>query len=86
MKHLTRRTFLQNLGVGSSAFALALPSFANNLEHYEGKKLNIALCGLGRYAGYLAESFAESKYCHLAGLGPMREPPAKKTAEQPQNN
>ena len=68
MKNLTRRIFLQNLGVGSSAVALALPSFANNLEHYEGKKLNIALCGLGRYAGYLAESFAESNYCHLAGL------------------
>ena len=42
------------VGVRASALAATLPAFKNT-EIYEGKKLNFALCGLGRYAGYLAE-------------------------------
>lgn len=69
MKNLSRRTFLEKVGVsvGATALAATLPSFTN-IEVYEGKKLNIALCGLGRYAGYLAEGLQESKYCKLAGI------------------
>lgn len=75
MKDLSRRRFLEKIGVGigSSVIAATLPSFVthpltntNNL--YEGKKLNIALVGLGRYAGYLAEGLAISTYCRLAGI------------------
>ena len=74
MKSLPRRVFLQKMGVGLGATAIAatLPSFISNPkfrnEVYEGKKLNIALCGLGRYAGYLAAGLEISKYCRLAGI------------------
>lgn len=74
MKNLSRRSFLQNLGigVGATAVAAALPSFKNipaiNTPEYDGKKLNIALCGLGRYAGYLANGLESAQYCRLAGI------------------
>ena len=70
MKKTTRRTFVKNLGMGIGSVAL-LPSFAplNNCQSsYSGKKMNIALCGLGRYANILARSFVDSEYCHLAGI------------------
>jgi len=57
---------LQKVGISTGvATVLATQS---SFAHYEGKKLNIALCGLGRYAEYLADSFKDSKYCRLAGL------------------
>lgn len=72
MKHFSRRSFLQHLGIGAGTTAIAavLPSAnaANALPFYNGKKLNIALCGLGRYAGYLAEGLQEAQYCRLAGI------------------
>lgn len=52
--------------------ALALPSFLEpamaGTNAYDGKKLNVALCGLGNYAGMLAEGLANSQYCRLAGI------------------
>ncbi len=74
MKNVSRRSFLQNLGVGAGTAAVAvyLPSFISlpqkNAAGGEDKKLNIALCGLGRYAGYLAIGLETSKYCRLAGI------------------
>jgi predicted dehydrogenase len=74
MKNLSRRTFLQKAGLGASATIVAatLPSFtrisATSAKTSEGKKLNIALCGLGRYAGYIAEGLQTSQYCRLAGI------------------
>lgn len=73
MKQVSRRRFLQNASaaVGATAVAAALPSFTNPSKKntpYEGKKLNIALMGLGRYAGYLAEGLQEAQYCRLAGI------------------
>ena len=74
MKYLPRRRFLKHAGIGAGAVAAAsaLPSFINvpnkNLAPYDGKKLNIALCGLGRYAGYLAEGLETAQYCRLAGI------------------
>ncbi len=74
MKNLSRRLFLQKLGMGAGATAVAaaLPSFLNtpkiNAAAYDGKKINIALCGLGRYAGYLAEGLEIAQYCRLAGI------------------
>ncbi len=35
---------------------------------YDGKKLNVALVGLGRYAGILADGLQASQYCRLAGV------------------
>lgn len=49
-----------------------LPSFLelreNQQEIYTGKKINIALCGLGNYAGLLAQGIQVSEYCTLAGI------------------
>lgn len=74
MNNITRRSFLEKMGVtvASTAAAATLPSFLSisktTAPVYEGKKLNIALCGLGRYAGYLAEGLEISNYCRLAGI------------------
>lgn len=67
MKNLSRRSFLQQTGMSAGALAMAatLPSFINMNEN---RKLNIALCGLGRYAGYLAEGLEAAKHCRLAGI------------------
>jgi predicted dehydrogenase len=35
---------------------------------YEGKKLNVALIGLGNYAAILADGLQQSQYCRLAGV------------------
>ncbi len=74
MKTLSRRSFLQVSGAvtGTAILASALPasliSHKATTEKYDGKKLNIALCGLGRYAGLLATGLEMSKYCRLAGI------------------
>jgi predicted dehydrogenase len=90
MKNLSRRSFLQNLGIGAGATAVAasLPSFINspvaNASKDDGKKLNIALCGLGRYAGYLALGLESAQYCRLAGI--VTGTPAKATDWQKKYN
>jgi len=71
MKKLSRRNFLLNTGIAASTAtaAVAIPSlFFTNDQKYTGRKLNIALCGLGRYASILADGFAYSEYCKLAGI------------------
>jgi predicted dehydrogenase len=74
MKNLSRRSFLQKAGIGAGATAVAvtLPSLmtlaAPNKKIYDDKKLNIALCGLGRYAGYVAEGLETAQHCRLAGI------------------
>ena len=74
MKNLSRRSFLQNfsLGIGTAVTTPILSSKLNiadiNYKINNGKKLNIALCGLGRYANILADSFASSQYCTLSGI------------------
>lgn len=69
MTHYTRRSFIQTVGSGVGA-ALTAPAFA--LPTYPdaepSRKLNVALCGLGRYANVLKKGFAESQYCRLAGV------------------
>ena len=71
MKNFSRRSFLHKIGIGAGAVSLVASqsSFTNFAsKNQEGKRLNIALCGLGRYAGYLADSFKDTQYCHLAGI------------------
>lgn len=74
MKNFSRRLFLEKLGIGAgiTAIGTSLPSFIDipgkKYKKYEGKKLNIALCGLGNYAGYLAYGLESSEYCRLAGI------------------
>jgi len=95
MKNLTRRSFLQKagMGAGTAALAVTLPSFITLSEAktspYAGRKLNIALCGLGRYAGYVAEGLQTTQYCRLAGIvtgTPSKAEEWKKKYDIPQAN
>ncbi|MEZ4901565.1 MAG: Gfo/Idh/MocA family oxidoreductase [Spirosomataceae bacterium] len=65
-----RRSFLQKISIGASAIGLTplIASSHSHLSPYNGPKLRVALCGLGRYAGYLAEGIAISEYCTVAGI------------------
>lgn len=67
MNKIPRRNFIQKIAVatGGTMMAASLPAF---LLPVPGKKLNIALCGLGNYARILAEGLAVSNYCRLAGI------------------
>lgn len=71
MTTYSRRTFIEQMGWGFGA-AVALPSLtamAPERARLEDKqKLNIALCGLGRYANVLKGGLAASRYCRLAGI------------------
>lgn len=74
MKNISRRSFVTKfgLGVGGSIVITTLPSFITQSEKWQkphtGKKLNIALCGLGNYASMLASGIEASEYCNLAGI------------------
>jgi predicted dehydrogenase len=74
MKNISRRSFVNKfgLGVGATVVMTALPSYITQSEKlqkpYTGKKLNIALCGLGNYAAMLAAGIVVSEYCNLAGI------------------
>jgi predicted dehydrogenase len=70
MKNISRRLFLQNMGMGAAVAASAPLIQCQSIStlKYTGKKLNIALCGLGNYARILADGFAETQYCRLAGI------------------
>lgn len=85
MKHVSRRRFLYNIGagIGSTAVIAALPSFENipsqESSKYDGRKIRVALCGLGYYAtNLLAPALMESGYCQLAGI--VTGTPAKAVA------
>lgn len=73
MKSISRRNFVNKLGVGlgSAAVLNALPSFIvppDEALPYEGRKLNIAVCGLGIYGNLIARALQTSQYCALAGI------------------
>ncbi len=74
MQHVSRRNFLQKMGVGLGATTatFALPSFLSDFTDAahlkEDAKLNVALVGLGNYANILARSLENSQYCRLAGI------------------
>src|SRR5688572_5570891 len=68
MKNFSRRSFLEKMGIGAVA-AAALPSLSCASSSFDQKKkINIALVGLGRYAGYLAEGLQTAQHCKLAGI------------------
>lgn len=82
MEKISRRSFVNKfgMGVGASVIITTLPSFLAAPEKeftYTGKKLNVALCGLGNYASMLAEGIQASEYCTLAGI--VTGTPAKAT-------
>jgi predicted dehydrogenase len=61
----TRRQFIHKVGMAS----MALPVFRQILpaQTFE-KKLKVALVGLGRYAGLLADGIEKSEYCELTAI------------------
>ena len=70
----SRRSFLQNLGVGlgTTATAFAVPSvvaISESAPTKDDKKLGIALVGLGSYAkNQLAVALENAKNCYLAAI------------------
>lgn len=95
MEKISRRSFVNKLGVGvgASVVMTTLPSFLTETEKlhkpYTGKKLNIALCGLGNYASMLAEGIQVSEYCQLAGIvtgTPAKAEKWKTKYDIPENN
>ena len=70
----SRRSFLQNLGVGlgTTAAAFAVPSvmaIQESKPQKDEKKLGVALVGLGSYAkNQLAVGLENAKNCYLAGI------------------
>lgn len=71
INHSSRRKFLEKAGLitGAVASSILLPSYLPDLDKKApDRKLNIALCGLGRYAGYLAAGLEVAKHCRLAGI------------------
>ncbi len=67
MKKFTRRSFLEFGSFGIAGAGLAFTPKANN-NASDTKKLNIAICGLGRYGTYLAEGMETAEYCRVAGI------------------
>jgi len=95
MKNISRRKFVNNLGMGvATAAAIAtLPSFLTipfvKNKNQKGKKINIALCGLGNYANILARGFKNAEYCNLSGIitgTPSKAEKWKKQYNIPENN
>ncbi len=71
MKKITRRTFLNYSLIGSSALILPYNCYANpqSKTSSEGKKIGVALLGLGSYSTYqLAPALQLTKHCYLAGI------------------
>ena len=65
-KALNRRSFLK--GITASSALIPSLSFANIPSNYEGKKIKVALVGLGRYAEYMASQMKDCQYCEVAAL------------------
>lgn len=67
MKRISRRSFISYTSVSAAGIAIA-PSVLKQhqfIKPYTGKKLNVALVGLGRYASILADGLQVSQYCKL---------------------
>ena len=95
MRNISRRSFVNKfgLGIGASVVMTTLPSFITQSEKFQkpntGKKLNIALCGLGNYASMLAYGIEISEYCDLAGIvtgSPEKATKWKKQYNIPEKN
>lgn len=65
-----RRKFIKNTSLITGGITLlpSVLSFKSMDRLGSNKKLNIALCGLGRYAKILAKGLEQTEYCNLVGL------------------
>ena len=67
--HSSRREFLQRLSLGLGAGLLAGPALANCEALRAGRKLGVALVGLGGYSrGQLAPALQKTQLCELRGI------------------
>ncbi|MDE3250302.1 MAG: Gfo/Idh/MocA family oxidoreductase [Bacteroidota bacterium] len=66
MKQYNRRRFLQ--AAGATVLIAPLHHVSSGAGGHNGRKLNIALCGLGVYAQILADGITASKFCRLSGI------------------
>ena len=67
--YLTRRRFLQGLLLGSAALGLGVDPMNLLAQTNKGRKLGVALVGLGRYAtGELGPALQKTSLCKLAGI------------------
>ncbi len=65
---ISRRKFIQKLGAGAALTSLPIAS-AFPKTPFQGKKLGVALVGMGYYAEYkLATALQETSNCYLAGI------------------
>jgi glucose-fructose oxidoreductase len=64
---LTRRDFINHVSVGAAAVALARPTTA--AEAGSGRKLGVAICGLGNYGrGQVPPALKLTRHCELRGV------------------
>ena len=70
MNNYSRRKFIYQLGAGAGMLMLSpLSRWQNAVASRPGKKMGIALVGLGSYATYqLAPALLETQNCELAGI------------------
>jgi predicted dehydrogenase len=70
MNNYSRRKFIIQLGAGAGMLILPpLPLWQKSVASRSGKKLGIALVGLGSYSTYqLAPALSETQNCELAGI------------------
>ena len=65
----SRRSFLETLSFGAAATALSAPGQGQTQAPAAGKKLGVALCGLGRYStGQLAPALKLTQHCECRGV------------------
>jgi predicted dehydrogenase len=69
MSKQSRRSFIQKVGAATLVTSAITTTRAfSTTPTQTGKKLNIALVGLGRYANYVAEGLQTAQFCRLAGI------------------
>lgn len=68
MKKVSRRGFVEQVGLGLGATLLGPTVAGYAAPRYTGQKLRVALCGLGRYADLVRAGLAASQYGQLAGI------------------
>lgn len=61
---LNRRTFIKGITAASTLIPLA--ATAAEKKPYLGRKIKVALVGLGRYAEYMAAQMKDCEYCEVA--------------------
>ncbi|HTJ51332.1 MAG TPA: Gfo/Idh/MocA family oxidoreductase [Cyclobacteriaceae bacterium] len=66
MSHYSRREFISKIGLGAAMLSLPLDLMA---RRFDGKKLGVALVGLGYYSEFLlAPALQQATNCYLAGI------------------